>query len=70
MKTAKLLKKDRSQAALSQFLSPLEIAPHDDKAAVAYGQIRSHLKKKGCYRCDGSVNRPPCPEHSRDSGSR
>ena len=36
-----------NQEALNKFLSPLEIVPYDDKAAAAYGQIRSHLEKKG-----------------------
>ena len=36
-----------NQHALTQFLSCLEILHNDDKAAVNYGQIRSHLEKKG-----------------------
>ena len=37
----------KNQEALTQFLSPLEIVPYDDKAAAVYGQIRNHLEKKG-----------------------
>ena len=36
-----------NREALARFLSPLEIVPYDDKAAVNYGEIRSHLEKKG-----------------------
>ena len=40
-------RRKKNQEALNKFLSPLEIVPYDDKAAAAYGQIRSHLEKKG-----------------------
>ena len=36
-----------NREALIKFLAPLEIVPYDDKAAVDYGQIRTHLEKKG-----------------------
>jgi tRNA(fMet)-specific endonuclease VapC len=44
---AKSSRRKKNQMALTKFLSPLEIVPYDDKAAVNYGQIRSHLEKKG-----------------------
>lgn len=37
----------QNQQALSQFLTPLEILPYDDLAAIHYGEIRTHLEKKG-----------------------
>jgi len=40
-------RRNGNQEALTRFLSPLEIVPYDDKAAVICGQIRSHLEKKG-----------------------
>jgi tRNA(fMet)-specific endonuclease VapC len=40
-------RRKKNQEALTQFLSPLEIVPYDNKAAVNYGQIRSHLERKG-----------------------
>ena len=40
-------RRKKNQEALNNFLSPLEIVPYDDKAAAAYGQIRSDLEKKG-----------------------
>jgi tRNA(fMet)-specific endonuclease VapC len=44
---AKSRRRRANQQALTQFLSTLEILPYDDKAAVNYGQIRSHLEKIG-----------------------
>jgi tRNA(fMet)-specific endonuclease VapC len=44
---AKSSRRKDNQAALNKFLSSLEIIPYDDKAAAVYGQIRSHLEKKG-----------------------
>jgi len=38
---------EQNQEALSQFLSPLEIAPFDDRAAVEYGRIRAYLQQRG-----------------------
>lgn len=37
----------QNQQALEQFLLPLTIAPFDDGAAQAYGQIRATLERKG-----------------------
>lgn len=37
----------QARAALSEFLLPLEVAPFDDSAAVAYGAVRAALEKKG-----------------------
>ena len=44
---ARSRRRKSNQQALTQFLSILEILPYDDKAAANYGQIRSHLEKKG-----------------------
>lgn len=38
---------EQNMAALDQFLLPLEVADFDESAAVAYGQIRAYLEKKG-----------------------
>ena len=38
---------EQNMAALDQFLLPLEVADFDESAAVAYGQIRADLEKKG-----------------------
>ncbi len=40
-------RRKENHEALIKFLAPLEIVPYDDKAAVDYGQIRTHLEKKG-----------------------
>jgi tRNA(fMet)-specific endonuclease VapC len=37
----------RNRAALLAFLSPLEIAAFDDRAAEEYGRIRAHLQARG-----------------------
>ena len=37
----------RNQAALRQFLEPLEVAVFDDSAAMAYARVRSHLEAAG-----------------------
>jgi tRNA(fMet)-specific endonuclease VapC len=37
----------KNQAALAEFVSPLDIMPFDDEAAEHYGHIRAHLEKKG-----------------------
>jgi tRNA(fMet)-specific endonuclease VapC len=44
---SKSSRREENREALNNFLSPLEIVPYDDKAAVVYGQIRTHLEKKG-----------------------
>lgn len=44
---AKSRRRKENNEALLKFLAPLEILPYDDKAAVDYGQIRTHLEKKG-----------------------
>jgi tRNA(fMet)-specific endonuclease VapC len=38
---------EQNQEALNQFLSPLEIFPFDDRAAMEYGRIRAYLKQRG-----------------------
>jgi tRNA(fMet)-specific endonuclease VapC len=38
---------DQNRNALLAFLSPLEIIPFDDQAAIHYGDIRSQLEKTG-----------------------
>ncbi len=40
-------KKEQNKLALIKFLSPLEIAPFDDRAAMEYGIVRAKLKKSG-----------------------
>jgi tRNA(fMet)-specific endonuclease VapC len=37
----------KNRDALEQFVSPLEVAPFDRPATVAYGKIRALLEKKG-----------------------
>ena len=44
---AKSNRRKENHEALIKFLAPLEIVPYDDKAAAYYGQIRTHLEKKG-----------------------
>lgn len=38
---------ERSRAALDEFLLPLVVAPYDDAAAFAYGEIRATLANAG-----------------------
>ena len=38
---------EKNQEALNEFLSPLEILPFDDRAAISYGEIRAYLQRKG-----------------------
>ena len=38
---------DRNQAALNEFLLPLDVAPFDEAATLAYGVIRATLEKRG-----------------------
>jgi tRNA(fMet)-specific endonuclease VapC len=38
---------DKNLEALDEFLSPFEILPFDDRAAEAYGRIRTVLERKG-----------------------
>ena len=45
--TAKSDLREQNRDALNKFLTPLEIIPYDDKAAVHYGDIRTYLEKKG-----------------------
>lgn len=44
---AKSVKKDQNQAALTQFIVPIEVVPYDESAAALYGTIRASLEKKG-----------------------
>lgn len=44
---AKSLHVAQNQAALEEFLLPLEVASFDREAAVVYGRIRADLEKKG-----------------------
>ncbi len=37
----------QNQAALEQFLSPLEVAAFDRPATMAYGKVRAGLEKRG-----------------------
>jgi tRNA(fMet)-specific endonuclease VapC len=38
---------EKNQEALNEFLSPLEIVPFDDRAAISYGKIRAYLQQRG-----------------------
>lgn len=38
---------EQNQQALSMFLTPIDILPYDDLAAIHYGEIRAFLEKKG-----------------------
>lgn len=44
---AKSRRRAENQAALEEFLLPLEIATFDREAARVYGQVRAALEKKG-----------------------
>lgn len=44
---AKSSRPARNREALDEFLSPLEVAPFDREASVAYGRLRTSLEKKG-----------------------
>lgn len=37
----------KNQSALTEFTSPLEVVSFDEEAAAHYGQLRTHLEKKG-----------------------
>ena len=37
----------KNQAALNEFMLPLEVAAFDERATVAYGVLRAALEKKG-----------------------
>ncbi|MHB8985433.1 MAG: type II toxin-antitoxin system tRNA(fMet)-specific endonuclease VapC [Eubacteriales bacterium] len=39
--------RERNKIGLTSFLSPLEILPFSDNAAVIFGEIRASLEKKG-----------------------
>ena len=39
--------RERNKIALTSFLSPLEILPFSNQAAVIFGEIRAALEKKG-----------------------
>ena len=44
---SKSLYPERNHQALNEFILPLDIADFDEEAALAYGEIRSYLEKKG-----------------------
>ena len=44
---AKSLHQDKNQAALNEFLLPLEVAPFDEAATAIYGTLRTALEKQG-----------------------
>jgi tRNA(fMet)-specific endonuclease VapC len=44
---AKSQSQEKNQAALDEFILPLEIAGFDEKAALYYGNLRATLEKKG-----------------------
>ncbi len=39
--------RDKNASALVRFLAPLDILHFDHNAAIAYGQVRAHLERKG-----------------------
>ena len=43
----KSLYSQQNRIALTDFISPLNILPYDDNAALEYGKIRVFLEKKG-----------------------
>ena len=43
----KSLYKKQNRIALTDFISPLNILPYDDNAALEYGKIRAFLEKNG-----------------------
>ncbi|MBA4393833.1 MAG: VapC toxin family PIN domain ribonuclease [Desulfobacca sp.] len=38
---------EQNQEALNEFISPLEILPYDDRAAISYGKIRAYRQQRG-----------------------
>jgi tRNA(fMet)-specific endonuclease VapC len=44
---AKSAYRDKNASALEEFVTPLEVAPFDENAAFAYGDIRSNLERAG-----------------------
>lgn len=44
---SKSVRPEQNKMALVKFLSPIDIISYDDKAADAYGSIRSYLEKRG-----------------------
>jgi len=44
---AKSKYRDKNMKALNEFITPLEIIPFDEKAALVYGDIRAALEKTG-----------------------
>jgi tRNA(fMet)-specific endonuclease VapC len=40
-------KVEQNEAALRQFVAPLEILPYPEEAAAVYGEIRAHLETTG-----------------------
>ena len=44
---AKSREPERNQAALEEFVAPLEICPFDQQAAQSYGALRFELERKG-----------------------
>ena len=39
--------RNQNKIALTEFMTPIEIAPYDDLAAQEYGKIRASLEQKG-----------------------
>jgi tRNA(fMet)-specific endonuclease VapC len=44
---AKSIRPQQNKLALTEFLAPIEIVPYDDMAAQQYGELQSHLERKG-----------------------
>jgi tRNA(fMet)-specific endonuclease VapC len=44
---AKSKRREKNAQALDEFIVPLEVAPFDDKAALAYGDVRRDLEAAG-----------------------
>jgi tRNA(fMet)-specific endonuclease VapC len=44
---AKSAHREKNAKALDEFIVPLDVVPFDEKAALAYGDIRTNLEKAG-----------------------
>jgi len=59
---------ETNQAALDEFVLPLEIASFDREAARAYGRVRATLeKKRNSHRRIGRDDRGACPRPGRNA---
>ena len=58
---------EKNQAALDEFVLPLEIANFDREAARVYGQVRATLEKKDAHWLIGHDDRGACPGTGRNA---